>query len=85
MSRKTKLRVLEALGWVVLLCLVWLPAGCGSAYNVGYDNPSYGLVWKVDTGLWLEAKNTKGGFTGTWPGAEEVPWPDEAEEVPVVE
>jgi hypothetical protein len=31
MSRKTKLRVLEMLGWVVLLCLVWLPAGCDSA------------------------------------------------------
>lgn len=66
----------------VALCLGLLfgAGGCGSSYSMGYENPSVGIVWKVDTGLWLEAKNSRADFTGTWPNGEEEPWPVEPED-----
>jgi hypothetical protein len=82
MRPRTKWRLLEMLGWVVAITAVWFSTGCGSAYKVKMDNPSWGLHWRVDTGLWWEAKSSKAEFAGVWPGGPEEPWEPEPTEEP---
>jgi len=70
---------------VVLAGLFFLGLlGCGIDYRISTDDPAVGIIFRTDTGLWLQAKGTKADGFGVWVNKDEESEPP-TEPEPVVE